>query len=493
MGQLMQDLRLRGGDERGQGPDRTEPSYAAAKDSGELRREFTLWSTFSLAFAFISPIVALYTILALGLTTSGAAFWFGFPVVLVGQTFVALLFGMLASRYPQEGSIYQWSKRLVGERYAWFCGWAYQWALPIGMAAVTVGCAHFLAELLGMDAESAGTRTVLALLLLAFSTWGNTHGRFILNAVVGLCILAEIIASLGVGGLLLWRYQVNPLHVIWSTPHLLGTDGSVSGFFNSKVAAAVALCGWALVGFESAGSIAEEVKNPEWAVPRAIVWSLWSVGAIVSFAALSIILAIPNLEQTVAGAGGDPVAMTLTTHLGSVAFKFILVLFILGFVASMIGMQASVSRVIWAFARDDELPGSAWLKRLSEKDRLPVNAIWCTGVVSVAFVLLSLTNIFPALLACTIALIYIAYSFPVVAAACAHLRGRWQSGPFHLGWAAGPTIYLAAAWCVFETVNVSWPRSPGARWYESWIVPIMLGVLAVSGLVARQFLDRRRA
>ena len=190
----------------------------ATGGSGQLPREFTLRSAFSLAFAFLSPIVALYSILALGLSTAGAAFWLGFPVVLVGQTFVALLFGMLASRYPQEGSIYQWSKRLVGERSAWFAAWTYQCALPIGMAAVTLGCAHFLAELLGMDTESAGTRTVLALLLLAFSTWGNTHGRLVLNAVVGLCILAEIVASLGVGALLLWRYQVNPLHVIWSTP-----------------------------------------------------------------------------------------------------------------------------------------------------------------------------------------------------------------------------------------------------------------------------------
>ena len=413
-------------------------------------------------------------------------------MVVVGQTLVALLFGMLASRYPQEGSIYQWSRRLAGERSAWFAAWTYQCALPIGMAAVTLGCAHFLAELLGLDAESAGTRTLLALLLLGFATWGNTHGRVVLNAVVGLCILAEIVASLGVGALLLWRYHVNPLHVIWSTPELFGVDGSVSGFFGSDLAASIALCGWALLGFESAGSIAEEVRNPEWAVPRAIIWSLWSVGAIVSFAALSIILAIPNLEQVVAGAGGDPVAATLTAHLGGVAFKLILVLFILGFVASMIGMQASVSRVTWALARDDELPASAWLKRLSRNGGLPVNAILCTAVVSAAFVLLSLTDVFAVLLACTIALVYIAYGFPVLAAAHAHLRGRWRNGPFQLGWATGPTIYLAAVWVVFETVNVSWPRTQGAHWYENWIVPLMVAGLALSGIVLRQLRTAER-
>lgn len=33
--------------------------------SGTLKREFTLWSAFAFAFAFISPIVAIYGILDL--------------------------------------------------------------------------------------------------------------------------------------------------------------------------------------------------------------------------------------------------------------------------------------------------------------------------------------------------------------------------------------------------------------------------------------------
>ncbi len=41
----------------------------------ELRREFTFRSTFSLAFAFISPIIGLYTIFALALGAAGPAFW----------------------------------------------------------------------------------------------------------------------------------------------------------------------------------------------------------------------------------------------------------------------------------------------------------------------------------------------------------------------------------------------------------------------------------
>jgi hypothetical protein len=51
----------------------------------------------------------------------------------------------------------------------------------------------------------------------------------------------------------------------------------------------------------------------------------------------------------------------------------------------------------------------------------------------------------------------------------------------------GPVIYLAAAWIVFETINIAWPRSPAAPWYENWAVPVMAGILAILGVLLRSF------
>ncbi len=71
----------------------------------ELRREFTLWSSFAISFAFVSPIVALYSIFGLAISTAGPSFWWGFIIVFAGQFLVALVFAMLVSRWPYEGSI----------------------------------------------------------------------------------------------------------------------------------------------------------------------------------------------------------------------------------------------------------------------------------------------------------------------------------------------------------------------------------------------------
>ena len=82
--------------------------------SGSLKREFTLWSAFAFAFAFISPIVALYGIFGLAYSTAGPGFWWNFLLVFGGQLLVAMIFAELVSKWPVEGSIYQWTRRLSG-------------------------------------------------------------------------------------------------------------------------------------------------------------------------------------------------------------------------------------------------------------------------------------------------------------------------------------------------------------------------------------------
>jgi amino acid transporter len=448
-----------------------------------LLREFTLSSAFSLAFAFISPIVGLYSIFSLGLVTAGPSFWFGFPIVLAAQMLVALVFGMLASRFPFEGSIYQWSRHLGGQSYAWFAGWTYAWTLPIAMATVALGGAHFLAALLNLDPNSRFITSALSVGLLAVATWGNTHGRNILKAIIGLCILAEVVGSIGVGIALLSMHRLHSPSILLQSTDFLGDGAPGSTIFDSKLAASIALAGWAFLGFESAGSIAEEVQDPERVIPRAMIWSLLSVAVVVGFTAFALILAVPNVLTV--SATSDPVADTLSQAFGPFGARVVLAVFTIGFLACIVSMQASVSRVLWAFARDDALPASGWLKRLSGPDRLPVNAILLAGYVALAMYLCSFTRLYPTLVAFTTVGFYIAFGFPVLAAAHSLLSGSWRPGPFNLGKLTAPIILGASIWILFETFNIAWPRSFEGAWYERWAVPLMIGTIASLGLLVR--------
>ena len=99
-----------------------------------LNRGFGFRAALSLAFADISPVVALYAIFALGLFAAGPRFFWAFPIVLCGQLLVALVFGELASRFPYAGSVYQWARHAKGTTWGWTAAWAYIWGLTLTLS-----------------------------------------------------------------------------------------------------------------------------------------------------------------------------------------------------------------------------------------------------------------------------------------------------------------------------------------------------------------------
>lgn len=117
----------------------------------ELPRVLQLWTNFAIAFAFISPVVGLYTVVALGTQTARPAWVVATLVVIASQLLVALVYTQLAERWPLAGATYQWSRRPIGARYGWWAAWVYIRALTITLYAVAYSGGLFLARLFGID------------------------------------------------------------------------------------------------------------------------------------------------------------------------------------------------------------------------------------------------------------------------------------------------------------------------------------------------------
>ncbi len=451
-------------------------------ESEGLKREFSLFAIFSLAFAFISPIVALYAIFGFAFASAGPAMWWGFFVVLAGQLLVALVFAELASRWPFEGSIYQWSRRLFHETYGWFAGWAYMWTLMITMVAVAYGAAGFVPIVLDIDPFEPGEQLAVAMAFLLFATIMNTLSRKILQAFMIGSIAAEVIGSIGIGTVLLFFHNEQPLSSVFESAGAgVGSGGYIwAGFF-----AAVGFIGWTYVGFETAGSVAEETPQPRRDVPKAIVLSLITVAAVVTYSSLALILAIPDFGAVISGEVVDPVADTISFQLGDGITQPLFVLFIIGFTASLLAIQTNCSRVMWAFARADVLPGSKGLKKLSPKARLPINTTITTGMIA-AILLVSTQSedVYLTLVSMATGGFYLSFGMPVVAAFVARLRGRWQPGEWNLGRYGMIVSAVASVWVVFEYFNIAWPRAVGVPWYQDWAVFVMTGIIGALGVLA---------
>ena len=85
----------------------------------ELTRTLGTFSSFAIAFSYISPSTGIFTLFALGLSFVGPSFFWSWPIVFLGQLFIALNFAELSSHFPVAGSVYQWTKYLSGRQYAW--------------------------------------------------------------------------------------------------------------------------------------------------------------------------------------------------------------------------------------------------------------------------------------------------------------------------------------------------------------------------------------
>src|SRR5438128_4007449 len=78
----------------------------------ELRRSLGVFSSFAVAFSYISPSTGIFALFALGLTTIGGVFIWSCPIVALGQFIIALGFAALWSHYPLPCAGFLWTTYL---------------------------------------------------------------------------------------------------------------------------------------------------------------------------------------------------------------------------------------------------------------------------------------------------------------------------------------------------------------------------------------------
>src|SRR6202020_890342 len=114
----------------------------------QLNRVRGLFSTFSVAFTYLSPIVGVFSLFTFGAGMGGPAYVWLTWLPVAGMLLVALVFGELASHYPIAGALYQYSKYNVGRRYGWVVGRFYGIALLVPVASVDTGVVSYVTALL---------------------------------------------------------------------------------------------------------------------------------------------------------------------------------------------------------------------------------------------------------------------------------------------------------------------------------------------------------
>jgi amino acid efflux transporter len=151
----------------------------------------------------------------------------------------------------------------------------------------------------------------------------------------------------------------------------------------SSIGVAVAICFFAVIGWENAAPLAEEVRNPERTVPRAAMLGVTAVGLLYLAFAITLVMTVP---RNVAQGAIAPVTVMLATAVGAQGERVGDMLSLALIFIAANAWVLTASRLVCGLARRSMLPST--FAELSPRRRTPVRACVLVGGTG-AFALLA--------------------------------------------------------------------------------------------------------
>ena len=409
----------------------------------ELQRSLGFLSNFAVAFSYISVSTGTFTVFALAIGFAGPIFFWAWPLVILGQTFVALNFAELASHFPVAGSIYQWSKRLSNRTLGWFTGWIYFWAGVLTTTAVAVTVPLVVAGIHGGEGfldspDPTGITTMyafIALVTLVITTAINAFGVKLLSIINNIGVATEILGMLVFALILLiFANHQSPAILFDSRGLESAANGSVFAIF--LIGAFIAL--FVVYGFDTAGTFGEETIDASRQAPRGILAAIWLSGIVGAVFLLAIILSFQDIDAAIAEgqAFGFPIATTLQQNLsaeivGGITFGELYLFVILASVfVCTLAIQGATTRLMFSMGRDRRIPfGAAWA-HVSPTFRTPSYAAIAVGILAAVPIVLTGPLGAATLAIAATGMIYLSYFLANLGVLAARRRGWPQRQAF---------------------------------------------------------------
>jgi amino acid transporter len=492
----------------------------------ELFRSMGGFSNFAISFSIISILTGAVILYDYGLAWAGtAAVLIGWPLITVFVLAIAAAMAEIASAYPTAGGLYYWASRMKNKEWGWWTAWLNL----IGQFAIVAGINYAAAAFLNA--------TILTPLLSnAGITYGNTtelipgllNGQLVTMGILMLIELALNIAGINLVALLnqvsvwwhivvvaavvflvflagkpdesgLTLFAVEPQDVGGSWANNLGpislnygaaaTYPFILAFFFSLLQA-----NWTYTGYDASAHVAEETVGARVASAWGIFLSV-AVSAVVGFVfLLALTTHLPDLSTLFPADLATADAATYSQYyFGGGAAVIDILVYNLGQLGNLLSAAiaiamafcglssvASAGRMLFAFSRDDGLPGAGWLKKVSHRYRTPANSLAAIVVVAWLFTVAAFWvgaqggpggGGIAIVIITAISTIFLYAAYGVVIYLGATTQGWLSERVWSLGRWSKPIAWIAVAWILVLMVLFSWPTSGNISW------PFMVGTV----------------
>lgn len=383
-----------------------EQLQSEAGASKDFRRTMGVWQLTAIGVGAIVGVGVFVLAPNEAALNAGPAIILSFLVAGIGSACAALSYAEFAGMIPVTGSAYTYGYAVLGELPAWVIGWdlLVEYALIVGVVAA--GTSNYLQSLITQ-------LTGLHLPVFLQGAYDSAHpdsgrGVNLIAMIVALGIAALQIARTEVGArfntvvvamkvigvaivIVVGAFYVNPAN--WSPfiPPLVhdavATGGTRYGLDGMLAAASIVF--FAVFGYDTLTTAAEESKNPQRDLPLAVLASLGV--AMAMYLAISLVLTgmVPyngcvdpsqlagHCQQMILASDAPVSAVFAARHLHWIS-SIIDIAAVCGIASVVFAFMLGAARIWFALARDGLLPG--WFARPHPKYGTPYRPTMLLGV-----------------------------------------------------------------------------------------------------------------
>lgn len=353
---------------------RRKPIASDRTGSG-LERSIGLWQLTAIGIGAIigAGIFSLAGTVANG--TAGPAVSVSFLIAGIASACAALSYAEFGGMIPQAGSAYTYGYAVLGEFPGWLIGWDLLLEYTAIIAVVAIGISgyfsfllqdfgvHLPAWMLGAPSTGAGHRldlfaAILCLLIAYLLNLGIRSSTRTETALVGVKVVIVLLV------IIVGAFYIKPGNLTPYFPY--GFGGAVTG---------AATVFFAVFGYDAMSTAAEESKDAERNLPKAIIYSL-TISMVLYLLACTVLTGIQHYDQIDKKSG----FATAFKSVGLDRFADVVAVgAIVGILTVLFSFMLGASRIWYAISRDGLLPG--WFA-VTNRNHVPHRPTWIVGIVA---------------------------------------------------------------------------------------------------------------
>jgi glutamate:GABA antiporter len=294
----------------------------------------------------------------------------------------------LASRFPEAGGIYQWTKRALGEKHGYLCGWCYWINNVLYYPNLLISTAVIATYAIGKGDSTLASSWTYVLTTTLVCLWlavllnivGASTGKWLQNAGgIGSYLPGVILIVLGAVLVFSGHHSANPITRQNVAPNLRSLEGL-------NLWASIA---FAFAGLELSSAMGGEVRDPRRTLPRSVLISapLIAIAYVLGTGALLWIVPAGDinivsgfLQATSIGARSISPALWWLAPFAAAAYT-------IGNIGGVGAWLSGPARVAFAIGLDRYFPPA--FGRVHPKWKTPYVAILVQAALATGFLLIS--------------------------------------------------------------------------------------------------------